>query len=78
MRKFIKSSVFFLYLMSFFLLIASSSRAVAQTNNIEMADAMRANGKIYVVVAVMLIILVGIVVYLIRLERKLMQLENNK
>jgi CcmD family protein len=40
-----------------------------------MADEMRSNGKIYVVVAVLVTIFVGIVLYLIRLDRKLSRLE---
>lgn len=48
-------------------------------NNIpEMADALRSNGKIYVVVTVLVTILVGIVLYLIRLDRKINKLEKNK
>lgn len=42
---------------------------------VEMADAMRANGKIYVVVAVLGIIFAGIVVYLILIDRKLNRME---
>ena len=42
---------------------------------IEMADTMRANGKIYVVVAVLAAIFVGIVVYLVMLDRKISKLE---
>ena len=41
----------------------------------EMADAMRSNGKIYVVVAVILTIFVGLFLYLIRLDRKITKLE---
>ena len=41
----------------------------------EMADAFRAEGKIYVVVAVTLIVLVGLFVYLFMLDRKLSKLE---
>ena len=41
----------------------------------EMADAMRSNGKIYVVVAVVLTILLGLIAYLIRLDRKISKLE---
>ena len=44
---------------------------------VEMADTMKANGKIYVVVAVMLTILAGLVLYLIRLDRKISKLEKN-
>ena len=45
---------------------------------IEMADTMKANGKIYVVIAVMLTILAGLVFYLIRLDRKISKLEKYK
>jgi CcmD family protein len=41
----------------------------------EMAEAMRSNGKIYVVVAVLLIILAGLFVYLFQTDRKLTRLE---
>jgi K+-transporting ATPase A subunit len=47
----------------------------AQTNNVEMADTMRSDGKIYVVVAVILIILLGLLVYLFALDRRLKMLE---
>ncbi|RZJ81232.1 MAG: CcmD family protein [Flavobacterium sp.] len=47
----------------------------AQDNNVEMADAMRSDGKIYVVVAVILIILIGLLVYLFALDRRLKMLE---
>ena len=42
---------------------------------VEMADALRANGKIYVVVIIMSIIFVGIGGYLINLDRKISKLE---
>jgi CcmD family protein len=42
---------------------------------VEMADAMRAEGKIYVVVGIILIILTGLVVYLVMLDRKVKKLE---
>jgi len=41
----------------------------------DMADEMRSNGKIYVVVAVLTTIFIGIILYLIRLDRKLTKLE---
>jgi hypothetical protein len=43
-----------------------------------MADAMKENGKIYVVIAVILTILAGLVLYLVRLDRKISKLEKNK
>lgn len=47
----------------------------AQERQVEMADTMRSNGKIYVVVAVILTIFAGIILYLIRLDRKITKLE---
>ena len=38
---------------------------------------MRQNGKIYVVVTVVLIILIGLLLYLVRIDRKISKLEKN-
>lgn len=45
---------------------------------VEMADALRENGKIYVVVIIMSIIFVGIAAYLINLDRKISKLEKKE
>ena len=50
----------------------------ANAQDVKMADVMKENGKIYVVIAVMLTILAGLVLYLIRLDRKISKLEKNK
>ena len=50
----------------------------AQDTTVEMADNMRKNGKIYVVVAVVLTILVGLFLYLIRLDKKISNLEKSQ
>ncbi len=42
---------------------------------VEMADTMRADGKIRVVIGVVAIIFIGIVVYLIRLEMRMKRIE---
>lgn len=44
----------------------------------DMADAMVANGKIYVVVAVLATIFAGIFAYLVYLDRKITKAEQNK
>ncbi len=41
----------------------------------QMADAMRSNGKIYVVVAVCLTILLGLFIYVYSVDRKISKLE---
>ena len=50
----------------------------ANAQDVKMADAMKENGKIYVVIAVILTILGGLVIYLVRLDRKIAKLEKNK
>jgi hypothetical protein len=57
-----------------FLMITMSLTAYGQ--NAEMADTFRSEGKIYVVVAIILIVLTGLIVYLFILDRKLSRLEN--
>ena len=49
----------------------------AQQDKVEMADTMRSNGRIYVVVAVVLTILIGLILYIIRLDKKMTNLEKN-
>lgn len=61
----------------FCLLIVSVFSSYAQTD-VEMADGMRANGKIYVVVAVLAVILFGLFVFLISIDRKISRLEKEK
>jgi CcmD family protein len=50
-----------------------AQESVNQT--VEMADQFRADGKIYVVVAVVLVILIGMFVYLVRLDGKISKVE---
>ena len=63
----------------FFLLavLCLAVSASAKAQNAEMADAFRADGKIYVVVAIVLIVLSGLVLYLFMLDRKLSRLEKS-
>jgi hypothetical protein len=55
-----------------FLLLCSETLSA---QSVEMADAMRADGKIYVVVTIILIILLGFIGYLFVQDRKLSRLE---
>lgn len=48
---------------------------IGTAQEIEMADKMRADGKIYVVISVLLAILIGLIVYLITIDRKVNKLE---
>lgn len=52
-----------------------SAASIAQDKDVSVADTMRSNGRIYVVVAVVLTILTGLILYLVRLDRKITKLE---
>ena len=60
-----------------FLLVALciNTFSFAQAKEVQMADTMRSNGKIYIVVAVCLTILIGLFLYVFSLDRKLSKLE---
>ena len=63
---------------AFFCLILTASAYAQDINKKnEMATGLRANGKIYVVMAVVVTILIGLIAYLIRLDRKISKLEKN-
>ena len=65
-------------LFSLITLLLMSATIFAQntaTNEIEMADKLYADGRIYVVVAVVATIFAGIIVYLINLDSKISKLE---
>lgn len=49
-----------------------------QSNTVEMATGLRSSGKIYVVVAVICVIFVGLVVYLFSIDRRLKKIERDK
>jgi CcmD family protein len=49
----------------------------AQGNDVEMADALRGSGKIYVVVLTIAIIFAGLAIYLFTIDRRLKKIEKN-
>jgi len=57
-----------------FVLLLITSLSFGQSD-IEMADLMRSNGKIYVVVAVAAVVMLGIIIYLITIDRKVSAIE---
>ncbi|MGC3945926.1 MAG: CcmD family protein [Chryseolinea sp.] len=63
------------YLLALVFLCVTSIASRAQ--EVEMADTMRSNGKIYVVVGVILVILVGLFAYLFSLDKKVSRIEKN-
>lgn len=72
-RIFSFQALFFL-----FLLLCAGFESVAQSSDtVEMADILRSSGKIYVVVAVMSVVFIGIACYLFTIDKRLQKLENN-
>jgi len=58
-------------------LLMTSAFSFAQ-EKVEMADTMRSNGRIYVVIAVVVTILAGLILYVVRLDKKISKLEKEK
>ena len=66
-------------ILSLITIILTQSYALSQVQEkVEMADNFRADGKIYVVLAIILVILAGLFFYLIRIDRKVTKLEEQK
>ncbi len=64
--------------LSIIICLLSTFTLAAQDNvqpNVEMANVLHENGKIYLVVLVLLTIFAGVLIMLIRIERKLIKLE---
>jgi|JI10StandDraft_1071094.scaffolds.fasta_scaffold2487329_2 membrane protein DedA with SNARE-associated domain len=68
-----KNKYIFALIALFFLLI--NNIGYAQSSSVEMADKWRGEGKIYIVIVVILVILAGLFFYIIRAERKIKRLE---
>ena len=62
-----------IFRMIFFMLCAAPLTASAQEP--EMADAMRSEGKIYVLLAIILVVLFGLITYLVFIDRKVTRIE---
>jgi len=60
----------------FLVLLLTSLNLFAQ-EEVQMADQMRADGKIWVVVAVIAIVFIGIIIYLVLLDRKINKIEKS-
>lgn len=62
-------------LLAIFWLVLGIPAFAQNPAEIEMADELRADGKIYVVVAVLTVMLIGIFIFLFLLDRKMSRLE---
>jgi CcmD family protein len=64
-----------LLLFGWFPVMVVHAQDSAAVKKVEMADRFRADGKIYVVIAVLIVILLGLILYVVRLDRKISRLE---
>lgn len=60
------------------LLFCFYAASAQQTQQVEMADVMRSSGKIYVVIATIVIIFAGLAIYLFSIDRRLKKIEKEK
>ena len=58
-------------------MIFTAASVFAQDDKVEMADVMRSNGKIYIVVTICLTILVGLFLYVFTIDRKISKFEKS-
>ncbi|MCM0042156.1 MAG: CcmD family protein [Algoriphagus sp.] len=76
-----KIAAFLLVIISF---AAQAQEKIAVTaadysnNEVEMADVMRSEGKIYVLVGIIVLIFIGLLAYVIQTDRRVSKLEKNK
>lgn len=76
-----KIATFLLVIFSF---AAQAQEKIAVTsadysnNEVEMADVMRSEGKIYVLVGIIVLIFIGLLAYVIQTDRRVSKLEKNK
>ena len=73
-----KNNLFLLRFSLFTAVLFESLMCTAQQKEVEMADTMRSNGKIYIVVAVCLTILTGLFLYVVSIDMKIKKLEQGK
>lgn len=70
-----KKLLFILFLLINF--VSHGQSPMQGTDEIEMADSLRQDGKIYVVVAVIILIFIGILIYLLALDKKIGKIERD-
>ncbi|MEN9339822.1 MAG: CcmD family protein [Bacteroidota bacterium] len=73
-----KNSLYFLLFIITTLPGTVMSQSTGNPTKVEMADILHQNGKIYLVVLVLLTIFAGILFMLISMERRILKLENDK
>lgn len=67
------------YILTLCFMLSFTLMCMAQNSGgVEMADALRSSGKIYVVVMVIAVIFIGIAIYLFSIDSRLKKIEKQK
>ena len=67
------------FILTLSLILSFTLMSMAQNSGgVEMADALRSSGKIYVVVMVIAVIFIGIAIYLFSIDNRLKKIEKQK
>jgi hypothetical protein len=72
-----KAALTLFLILSWLISLHVLAQDTAASKKVEMADRFRADGKIYVVIAVLVTILLGLIAYVVRLDRKISRLEKD-
>ncbi len=67
-------TIFYFFILVFSTMVVHGQEGTGKT---DFGETMRSNGRIYVVVAVMLTILIGLILYVVRLDKKMTKMEKD-
>ena len=67
----------YLFVFTMMLSVFACAQDSLKNEQPQMADALRSSGKIYVVVTVLVIILIGLFLYLVNTDKKISRMEKN-
>ena len=67
------------FILTLIFILSFTFNSLAQNaNGVEMADALRSSGKIYVVVLVISVVFIGLAIYLFSIDSRLKKIEKQK
>lgn len=66
------------FALAILLLLSAVTTQAQNTNTVQMADEFQKSGKIYVVIATISIIFIGLAIYLFTIDRRLKKIEKEK
>ena len=68
-------TIFYFFILLFSTMVVYAQEGTGKTN---FGETMRSSGRIYVVIAVILTILIGLILYVVRLDKKMTKMEKEQ